>query len=186
MRQGAKIIFLSTIITLTVGLSENYTYAQTESTVKIQQTTEIQTTVKQQPTIFYQVAKPLEIIEKPGNFLNKNVKFQAKFDKFSTLGLDYKPAMRSSKDYISFLIRRPDISSEYTIPLSELKLIIKRIEAEKLIDLESGDEIEVTGKVFSTALSDPWMDVDKIKSLTVKKDKDKNAQNIKKQTKLDN
>lgn len=31
--------------------------------------------------------------------------------------------------------------------------------AEKNIDLDAGDEILFSGKVFSTALGDPWMDV---------------------------
>jgi len=105
-----------------------------------------------------QSVNPLDIVQRPNFYINKNVKIKAKFDKFSTLGLDYAPAMRSSEKYISFLIQRPDIQ-DHNIPLSELKIFINRDEAEKHIDLNSGDIIEFTGKVFSTALGDAWMDV---------------------------
>lgn len=115
----------------------------------------------------YQPANPLELVAKPQIYLNQKVKISAVFDKFSTLGLDYKPALRSSKDYISFVIRDPEVT-DHVLPLPELKLIIKRDKAEKLTDLDSGDKIEFTGQVFSNALGDPWMDVNNIKILTVK------------------
>ena len=67
------------------------------------------------------------------------------------------PAMRSSENYISFLIQRPDVY-DHNIPLSELKIFLSRTEAEKYIDLNSGDIVEFSGRVFSTALGDPWMD----------------------------
>ena len=100
---------------------------------------------------------PLDLVARPNFYLNKNVKIKAKFDKFAALGLDYKPAMRSSEKYISFLIQRPDVT-DHNIPLSELKIFIERSVAEKYIDLNSGDIVEFSGKVFSTALGDPWMD----------------------------
>ena len=84
----------------------------------------------------------------------------AKFDKFSTLGLDYKSAFKSSEDYISFLIKRDDTT--FDIPLSEMKLFIKREEAEKFIDLKTDDEIQIVGTVFSDALGDTWIDVTKL------------------------
>ena len=105
------------------------------------------------------------------SYLNQIVTFNAKFDKFSTLGLDYKPAFKSSDDYISFLIKRDDTT--FDIPLSELKLFLKREEAEKHIDLKTDDEIQVTGTVFSDALGDAWIDVSKlilIKKAPEKKD----------------
>lgn len=108
----------------------------------------------------YVYALPLAIVANPDAYVGKNVKFKAKFDKFATLGLDYKPAFRSSEKYISFLIQRDDVR-DHDIPLSELKLFLNRTEAEKHIDLNSGDEIEVCGRVFSSALGDVWMDVDK-------------------------
>ena len=120
----------------------------------------------------YVTVNPLDIVARPNFYLNKNVKIKAKFDKFSTLGLDYKPAMRSSQDYISFLIQRPDVT-DHNIPLSELKIFLKRAEAEKYIDLNSGDIVEFSGKVFSNALGDAWMDVDKFSVISTKPKEDK-------------
>lgn len=104
---------------------------------------------------------PLTVVANPSHYLNKTVLMKAKFDKFSTLGLDYKPAFKSSEDYISFLIRRDD--SNHDIPLSEMKLFLKRDVAEKFIDLKTDDEIEIKGKVFSSALGDAWVDVSELK-----------------------
>lgn len=105
--------------------------------------------------------KPLTVVNSPKTYLNKTIIMEAKFDKFSTLGLDYKPAMKSSDSYISFLIKRDDTS--YNIPLSEMKLFIKRTTAEKFIDLKTNDEIEIKGVVFSDALGDAWIDVNELK-----------------------
>ena len=118
----------------------------------------------------YVFAEPLAFVNTPDQYLGKKIKFKASFDKFSTLGLDYKPAFRDSQKYISFLIKRPDVT-DHTIPLSEMKIFITRDEAEKFIDLDSGDIIEVYGKVFSSALTDAWFDVDKLIVLE-KKNKD--------------
>ena len=125
-----------------------------------------------QTTSSYKEVNPNELVAKPEKYLNKSIKFKAHFDKFSTLGLDYPPVNRPSKDYISFLIKRDEVKN-YNIPLSELKLIVKRTYAEKeLLKLENKDEIEVYGKVFSKALGDPWVDVDKVIILTPKKSDD--------------
>lgn len=105
----------------------------------------------------------LNIVANPQKYLNKTVKLQATFDKFSTLGLDYSKAMRPSTKYIGILIQRDDVI-DHNIPLSEMKLFLKKELAEKHIDLDTGDKIEITAKVFSTALNDPWLDVE---SLTV-------------------
>lgn len=110
---------------------------------------------------------PLDLIANPDNYLNKKVKITANFDKFSILGLDYKPAMRSSENYITFLVQRPNVTND--IPLSELKNFLSRDMAEKFIDLNNGDVIEYTGTVFSSALGDAWVDVE---SLTVIKKKE--------------
>ncbi len=119
---------------------------------------------------------PLELVKNPASYLEKDIKISAKFDKFSTLGLDYDRAFRDSKDYISFLIKRPDtLNQEYSIPLSELKLMLKRDEAEKLLDIESGDRVEITGKVFSAALNDPWVDVYELKNLDPEKEKEEDS-----------
>ena len=50
----------------------------------------------------YPSVNPLVIVAYPQKYLNRQVKIKGKFDKFSTLGLDYAPAMRSSEKYISF------------------------------------------------------------------------------------
>lgn len=104
----------------------------------------------------------IDIVANPTKYLNQKVKIRAKFDKFSVLGLDYKPAFRSSEKYITFLIKRDDVINN-VVPLSEMKNFMKREVAEKYIDLKPGDEIEYTGTVFSDALSDTWIDVDTFK-----------------------
>ena len=104
---------------------------------------------------------PLTLVNSPKTYLNKSIVMQAKFDKFSTLGLDYKPAYKSSDNYISFLIKRPD--TNFDIPLSEMKLFLKREMAEKYIDIKTNDEIEIKGNVFSDALGDTWVDVQELK-----------------------
>lgn len=120
----------------------------------------------------YLQVNPLDMVNNPSFYLNKYVKVKGKFDKYSTLGLDYKPAMKSSEDFITFLIQRPDVT-DHNVPLSELKIFLKRTEAEKHIDLDAGDEVEFAGKVFSTALGDVWMDVEQFKVLTVKQKENK-------------
>ncbi len=123
----------------------------------------------------YTAVSSLNIVNNPSAYLGKKIKFKASFDKFSTLGLDYKPAFRDSQKYISFLIKRDDVT-DHTIPLSEMKIFIKRSEAEKFIDLDSGDIIEVYGKVFSDALTDAWVDTDKLVVISKKKkDEDKKS-----------
>lgn len=124
----------------------------------------------------YIEVNPLTMVNNPAGYFNKYVQVKGKFDKFSTLGLDYPAAMRSSEKYISFLIQRPDVT-DHDVPLSELKIFLTRAEAEKHIDLNSGDIIEFSGKVFSTALGDVWMDVDKFTVIsTTKKDTDKKTE----------
>lgn len=110
---------------------------------------------------------PIDLVQHPDNYLDKFVILNGTFDKFTTLGLDYKPAFKDSKDYISFLIRRPDRKTKkYNIPLSELKLIIARKVAEKYPNLETGDTLKIYGKVFSKSLNDPWVEVDHLISPT--------------------
>lgn len=103
----------------------------------------------------------LNIVASPNKYLNKTVKMQATFDKFSALGLDYSKALRRSSEYIGILIQRDDVV-DHNIPLSEMKLFLKKDMAEKFIDLDTGDKIEITAKVFSTALNDPWLDIQKL------------------------
>lgn len=119
----------------------------------------VQAPLKQNTTQVFQVA-PLTVVNNPSAYLNKTVLMKAKFDKFSTLGLDYKSAFKSSEDYISFLIKRDDTTHD--IPLSEMKLFLKRDTAEKFIDLKTNDEVEIKGIVFSNALGDAWVDVNQL------------------------
>lgn len=109
------------------------------------------------------LVNPVDVVKNPSAYLNKKINVSARFDKFATLGLDYKPAFRSSESYISFLIMRTDTTKN--IPLSEMKLFIKREAAEKLIELKEGDKVQFTGTVFSTALGDPWVDVEKLEKI---------------------
>ena len=54
------------------------------------------------------------------------------------------------------MIKRND--TEYDIPLSEMKIFLKRDIAEKYIELKTNDEICITGIVFSDALGDAWVE----------------------------
>lgn len=101
---------------------------------------------------------PLSVVKSPTAYLNKRIHCIARFDKFATLGLDYKPAYRSSETHISFLIFRPD--TDKNIPLPEMKLFLLRKSAEKFIDLKENDKVQFSGVVFSNALGDVWVDVD--------------------------
>ena len=119
------------------------------------------------------ITSSLDMVNYPSRYLNKTVTVKGKFDKFSTLGLDYKPALRSSEDYITFLIQRDDIK-DHNIPLSEMKIFLKRDVAEKYIDLNAGDEVEFSGKVFSNALGDVWMDAETFKVISQKSKEENN------------
>ena len=104
------------------------------------------------------------LLEKPQDSLDKKIKFRGKFSSFTTLALDYKPAMRASKDYISICIFRTDSK----IPLSELKLAypVKEAKENQVIrELEEGDLLEIYGQVFSAALDEPWVDILEIKMI---------------------
>lgn len=159
MNNKIKIISLVLVVTMSVGFTVNKVNSQsaTPATVSVQNYSPMN----------YTTVNPLDVVANPYRFLNKNIRIKAKFDKFSTLGLDYPQAMRSSEKYISFLIERPDVTN-HNIPFSEMKIFLKKEVAEKHIDLDAGDEIEFTGKVFSAALGDPWIDVDYFTVLTQK------------------
>lgn len=124
------------------------------------------------PDKTYNMVNPAVMVNNPKPYLNQDVKFRAKFDKYSTLGLDYKPAFRSSEKFITVLIQRNDITT-HNVPLSELKIFLDRKEAEKHIDLNSGDEIEIAGHVFSNALGDVWMDAQEFKIISTQPKKTK-------------
>jgi hypothetical protein len=116
-----------------------------------------------------------ELVNKPHEYVGKNIKFKAKFFAFGALALDYKPALRPAKTHLSFMVLN---SSNDHVPLSELKIAMvlpkeKDPDNAMLISLKQGDEVEVYGKVFSAALDDPWVDVVKLKKLKEDKKEDK-------------
>ncbi len=162
------IIFLMTIIGFGVCATEyngNTSVISAVTSAPPSKTKPVTTTEQQQESVksetstqFSGLTNPLSVVNNPASYLNKKVTISARFDKFSTLGLDYKPAFKPSEDYISFLIMRSDTSKN--IPLSEMKLFIKRTLAEKFVDLKEGDKVKFTGTVFSTALGDPWIEVE--------------------------
>ena len=107
--------------------------------------------------VAYLNVSPVAVVNNPANYLNKNITFNAEIVAFTSLGLDYKPAYRDPAKYIGVLIRRPDVV-DHVIPLSEMKIFITREVAEKNMDVDAGDKVKFSGKVFSTALGDPWVD----------------------------
>jgi hypothetical protein len=171
MKFGFKTTALIIFAFAIVSLSPNALYAE-----EIQKEIKTEANVEELSIKNYVTVEPLDLVNNPDDFMDKDIKIQAQFHKFSTLGLDYDKALRDSKDYISILIKRPDVVQKYTIPLSELKLIIKREAAEELLDMESGDMVEITGKVFSSALNDPWVDVYKLTSLEPEEEDKKNSE----------
>lgn len=158
MNKKIKAIILTLMVSVSLGLGVNFAVQASKAPKKQVQKTIQTTPVKTDGT--YEAANSLDIVANPAKYLNKKVKIKAKFDKFTTLGLDYKPAFRSSEKYITFLIKRDDVK-DHTMPLSEMKNFLERKEAEKFVDLKSGDDIEYSGVVFSNALGDTWISVDK-------------------------
>lgn len=104
------------------------------------------------------LVSPVDVVKNPERYLNKDITFNAEFVAFTALGLDYKPAFKDSNKNIGVLIRRNDVY-DHVIPLSEMKIFLSRELAEKNMEIEAGDKVKITGRVFSTALGDPWVDV---------------------------
>lgn len=153
-----KTIILALAISITAGTTINhYCFAQSSTISR----------PVASPAIQYAQVGALDVVASPNKYMNKYIKIKGKFDKFSTLGLDYPAAMRASDKYITFLIQRPDVPN-HNIPLSEMKIFLKKDIAEKHIDLDAGDEVEFCGRIFSSALGDAWMDVDSFKVITKK------------------
>lgn len=175
MKNNIKVVVLTVIVSLTFALGTSAVVKNGAKSKQSKQTAVAQKVVNQKPSCdaSYELTSSLDIVANPSKYLNKKVKIRAKFDKFSTLGLDYKPAYRNSEKYITFLIKRDNIT-DHTIPLSELKNFLAREEAEKYIDLKPGDEIEYCGTVFSNALGDAWLSVEKFTVLS-QQSKEKNS-----------
>ncbi len=152
MKNKIRLIVFTLIISLGLSLNTNAALKNTKYPVKAP------SSIQKTKNVVYTPASSLDIVANPAKYLNKGVKIKAKFDKFSTLGLDYKPAYRSSEKYITFLIKRDDVVG-HVIPLSEMKNFLDRKTAEKYVDLATGDSIEYSGIVFSNALGDVWIDV---------------------------
>jgi hypothetical protein len=102
------------------------------------------------------------LLKNPQPYLHKPVVFSGTFSTFSSLGLDYKPALREAKNYVTVLLFRPDVLPAHKIPLSEVKIFIRRKESEKLPDLETNYVVTIEGIPFSTALGDVWVDLTKV------------------------
>lgn len=169
MKNNIKVAILTVIVSMSFALGTSAVINTAPKTKPAQVPSPV---VQKTCDSSYTVTSSLDIVANPTKYLNKKVKIRAKFDKFSTLGLDYKPAYKNSEKYITFLIKRDNIT-DHTVPLSELKNFLERDEAEKYIDLKPGDEIEYCGVVFSNALGDAWINVDKFTVLN-QKSKEKN------------
>lgn len=180
MKNRIKIILIVTAISvaLITGLnfdanaakapSKNNTTVKSSVTKTLPKNVNGSKTSSQKPTpVVYERVNSLDVVANPSKYLNKHITIRAKFDKFSTLGLDYKPAFRSSEKYITFLIKRDDVIN-HVVPLSEMKNFLLRDVAEKHIDLKPGDLIEYSGVVFSNALGDVWINVDEFIVLSSK------------------
>jgi hypothetical protein len=155
-------VLFVTLIGFGVCAEESIVKPETKSAVETPAKTETQATT-QHTVLLTNLTNPINVVKSPNSYIGRKINVSARFDKFATLGLDYKPALRSSETYISFLIMRTD--TDKNIPLSEMKLFIKRSNAEKLIELKEGDKVQFTGTVFSSALGDAWVDVEKLEKI---------------------
>ncbi|MEM0951607.1 MAG: hypothetical protein AAGI66_05615 [Cyanobacteria bacterium P01_H01_bin.74] len=108
------------------------------------------------------IVSPLDLLKAPDDYLDQQIAFTGTFNGFSALGLDYKKAFRDSRDFVAFSVLRPDVTA-HKIPLAELKLFFPRKKSTEVTNIESGDVIQVIGKPFSSALGEPWVDVEHIK-----------------------
>lgn len=165
MKSYNKFIKLLMILTIAVGVNISINDTAYSAATAVKTAPEA---VKTAPaSTIYTSVNPIDVVNNPSKYLNKNIKFDAEFETYTSLGLDYKPAYKDPAKYIGILIRRNDVKQK-NIPLSEMKIFLDRETAEKHPDLDSGDKIRISGKVFSTALGDPWVDVKKFEVLTVK------------------
>lgn len=102
----------------------------------------------------------VDLVAEPQKFLGRKVNIKGSFYSFGNLPLDYKKAMRSSKDFIGLVLARPD---QEEIPLVELKLAAPlKMFKEENINMEHDDTVVLRGKVFAMVLGEPWLDVDSI------------------------
>ncbi len=173
-----KIIVLLVFCLLMSGFQYSYVFSASESisgiklgkkskSTKTEEATEEKEKKEKKQPINENEYEPVLIgalLENPENYLNKKIKFRGRFSSFTTLALDYEPALRKSKDYISICLFRPDSK----IPLSELKLAypVKDAKEDEIVrDLEESDLLEIYGAAFSAALGEPWVDIVSMKRL---------------------
>ena len=109
----------------------------------------------------YASVESLSLVKTPKDFIGKKVQFKGTFSGFSGLGLDYPKALREAKNYVNLLVRRPDVT-KVNIPMGELKLFYPRKKSDAVKELNVGDQVLIYGQVFSAALKEPWVDVDKL------------------------
>jgi len=113
-----------------------------------------------------------DLVANPKAYKGKRVKLLGDFYSFSSLPLDYPPAMRDAKSYIGIVLARPD---QKQVPLVELKLAVKLDmfkNMEEELNLAQGDTLKINARVFEVALGEPWLDVSSIEvvSKAAKKD----------------
>jgi hypothetical protein len=114
---------------------------------------------------------PKELVSNPKVYQKKNVQLQGVVSGFSALGLDYPRVNYSAKDYVTLLIYRDDVPDQFKIPLTELKLLLKRDVIKDIKRLGQGDTVALQGTVVSDALGDAWVEVGKLTVLkSVQKD----------------
>jgi hypothetical protein len=102
-----------------------------------------------------------ELVIDPTAWVGKDICFEGRFSSFSTLALDYPPAMRSRTEYISITLQRPGTD----IPLGEVKLAMDLEDVQNHAELskaKTGDPLRMRGKVFSDALAEPWIELDQV------------------------
>lgn len=110
----------------------------------------------------------IQLVATPKKFLNKKINISGEFYSFSTLSLDYKKALRSSKDFIGIILARPDHNE---IPLVELKLSAPiAMFKDKNLTIKHGDKISIKGKVYGIELGEPWLEVSEIQIIDKAKD----------------
>ena len=164
-----KKLFTGILVFTVFVFGVNASYSAPATAVKKPVSSAAKTTTATNPIDNAIKVDPVKVVDNPAQYLNKNITFDTEFISFTSLGLDYKPALREATKYIGVLVQRSDVK-DHVIPLSEMKLFLSRENAEKNINLEQGDKIKITGTVFSNALGDPWVD---IKTLTVISKKNK-------------
>ncbi len=104
-----------------------------------------------------QIVELKELVAKPKDFLNKKLTIEGDFYSFSSLSLDYKKALRESKDFIGIILSRPD---KKDIPLVELKISAPlELFKNEDISIDHGDKLRLNTKVYAVALGEPWLEL---------------------------